>query len=129
MKKEKNKFVFANGDSMNPVFSIDGTKLFNTEDVERKIEELEDEIRVTRGNANIVYALNSFYERDIKKQKYKRCLAMAKSCKECAEMYGCMAFHEKLGFGKTPIYKAYKLHSNINMSHRKKWLELAEKFK
>ena len=74
MKKEKNKFVFANGDSMNPVFATDGTELFNKEDVERKIEELEDQIRVTKGNANIAYILNSFYEGDIKKQKCKSIL-------------------------------------------------------
>lgn len=122
MKKEKNKFVFANGDSMNPVFAIDGTKLFNSESVERKIEELEDEIRVTKGNANIAYALNSFYERDIKKQKRKRCLAMADMCR--AEMvfwdnYGAKHFDEK--------------YANRKLDHfgkwGQRWLALYYKFK
>lgn len=66
---------------------------------------------------------------EVRREKRKRCLALAQSCKNCAEMYGCMAFHEELRRGKTPFYYAYKLHANISMSHKKKWLELAEKFK
>jgi hypothetical protein len=94
---------------MNPVFAIDGTKLFNSESVERKIEELEDEIRVTRGNANIAYSLNSFYERDIKKQKRKRCLAMVEMLEHICPI---------------TIRKA-KWKGKWHM----RWLELAEKFK
>jgi hypothetical protein len=75
-----------------------------------ELEELEDEIRVTRGNANIAYSLNSFYERDIKKQKRKRCLAMANMCR--AEMvfwdnYGAKHFDEK--------------YANRKLDHFGKW--------
>lgn len=66
---------------------------------------------------------------EVRREKRKRCLALAQSCKNCAEMYGCMAFHEKLKSGKTPYYQKCSLHANIQICHKKKWLELAEKFK
>lgn len=116
MKKEKNKFVFANGDSMNPVFATDGTELFDLESVKRKIEELEDEIRVTKGHANIAYALNSLYEIDIKKQKYKRCLAMAKMC----------AWEQRFWGDGIPAYERQFQWENRAAKWRKRWLALAE---
>ena len=136
MKKEKNKFVFANGDSMNPVFAIDGAKLFDSESVERKIEELEDEIRVTKGNANIAYALNSFYERDIKKQKYKRCLAMAEWCEStalwCYQAANTLpiGFHATL-YGKPVMIEPARLFKRFALLSKwnKRWLSYAEKIK
>lgn len=121
---------------MNPVFSIDGTKLFNTEDVERKIEELEDEIRVTRGNANIDYSLNSFYERDIKKQKRKRCLAMAEWCEATALWCYQAANTLPIGFRATlygkPVMiepsRLFKRSARLN-NWVNRWRKLAEKFK
>ena len=65
MKKTDKKFQFANGDEMNPV-AINGKNFYSQKDVERKILELEDGIRVTQGNANLAYALNDFLERDKK---------------------------------------------------------------
>lgn len=65
MKKNDKKFQFANGDEMNPV-AINGKNFYSQKDVERKILELEDGIRVTQGNANLAYALNDFLERDKK---------------------------------------------------------------
>ena len=46
MKKTDKKFQFANGDEMNPV-AINGKNFYSKKDVERKILELEDDIRVT----------------------------------------------------------------------------------
>ena len=65
MKKTDKKFQFANGDEMNPV-AINGKNFYSKKDVERKILELEDDIRATQGNANLAYALNDFLERDKK---------------------------------------------------------------
>ena len=65
MKKTDKKFQFANGDEMNPV-AINGKNFYSQKDVERKILELEDGIRVTQGNTNLAYALNDFIERDKK---------------------------------------------------------------
>lgn len=65
MKKTIKKIQFANGDEMDPV-AINGKNFYSQKDVERKILELEDGIRVTQGNANLAYALNDFLERDKK---------------------------------------------------------------
>lgn len=54
-------FKFANGDPMEPV-NIGGKKYYTASDVERKIEELEDRIRVEIGQGHMASMLAEFKE-------------------------------------------------------------------
>lgn len=60
------------------------------------------------------WVLKSEADREIRHQKYKRCLAMAKWCNDRYILDECL-----YELGKTSFYERWE----------KRWLELAEKFK
>jgi lipid II:glycine glycyltransferase (peptidoglycan interpeptide bridge formation enzyme) len=71
----------------------------------------------------------------IKKQKRKRCLAMAKACREKSERMYCEASVAKAQneiIGNEPkdaVVEKFELWGAIASTHCKRWLEIAEKFK
>ena len=79
------------------------------------------------------YAMQLYKE--ARHQKYKRCLAMAKACREKSERMYCEASTAKAQneiLGKEPkdaVVEKFELWGAIASTHRKRWLELAEKFK
>lgn len=78
--------------------------------------------------------LDEWYCR-VEHQKYKRCLAMAKACLEKSERMYCEASVAKAQneiTGKEPmdaVVEKFELWGAMASTHRKRWLELAEKFK
>lgn len=82
--ERKKDLTFANGDPMNPTFGVDGVKYYTSEDVERKIEEYEDRIRVMHGQLNIALLNSQLEEREHKRamsrQLKKRCITQAAFC-------------------------------------------------
>ena len=85
-----------------------------------KILTLDAEVFKQKHHARLFFDERNYAESQVRRQMYKRCLAMAKWCKyfayywECCEPPDCVAFIARAKF------------------HRKwlnRWLELAEKFK
>jgi hypothetical protein len=132
----KTGFTFANGDPMECGYIstvLDGKTYINfckkthlvdkkldrfyyAEDVERKVGELEDVIRVTNGHANLTYTLVKFKEADIKKLKIKR----------CRRIYGDLVKRHKreiddgsFRYEKAAFYCRWE----------KRWLEIIDKIK
>ena len=74
-------------------------------------------------------------DKELRHQKYKRCLAMAKACHEKGERMYCEASVAKAQneiIGKEPkdaVVKKFELWGAIASTHRKRWLKLAEQFK
>lgn len=77
---------------------------YNEYAYKRKSEELADTCR--------------YYEDEIRRQKYKRCLAMAKLCR--SEWAVAIFIHEKGGTDK---------QAALYMKWEKRWIALADKFK
>lgn len=66
----------------------------------------------------------------VRHQKYKRCIAMAKQCKESLRLmrtYEVTDYYWNLEFGHDAEY--FCKRGDFYKKWRKRWLELAEKFK
>ena len=77
----------------------------------------------------LVY-LKSEADREIRKQKRRRCLAMAGRCDDKATIYRLLIDGESIKINPCPYFiKRYRKEKELFEKWRKRWLEIADKFK
>lgn len=69
-----------------------------------------------------MYVIQAKAKKELRNNKYKRCLAMAEICRH----EWCVLYYERKKYRENPFLDHLKERKN---RHREKWLELAEKFK
>ena len=98
------------------------SEVYLKSEADKYIKELKEQ------NHELCQALHSMYsEEEMNYQKYKRCLAMAKLCRMHDEFTQLES--ERLGLPQRTLFLEYRRKAMWWNKWRKRWLELAEKFK
>ena len=81
---------------------------------------LDAEVFKQKHHARLFFDERNYAESQVRRQMYKRCLAMAKWCEYFANYWECC---------EPPDCGAFIARAKFNRKWLKRWLELAEKFK
>ena len=107
------------------------TQIYLKSEADKVIAEKDKEITELKEQVH-EYALGSYVmqaraEKEARHDKYKRCLAMARWCRIHDEITQLES--ERLGLSQRALFIEYRRKAMWWNKWRKRWLELAEKFK